>query len=172
MALALKADTLAGGLQECRATHEQTLAPRLADVDRKRAEFDALQATLSERAPIHYCDFVTDGILARAEFEFGAAAAFWLGAKRAKEGFKARMGMTREADDTAVTENILKISALIVLDALLNAGFFLNAHMTSGPLAALLASGLISLVNVGACVAGGYFIGRYIDYGKEASDGR
>jgi hypothetical protein len=81
---------------------------------------------------------------------------------------------THKLIDKSVQPNplvsILWIGVCVFLDAAINASFLYNAHMVSGPFAALLTSFLISLTNVALSVSAGYFIGRFLNYGSNSAD--
>lgn len=81
---------------------------------------------------------------------------------------------THKLIDKSVQPNplvsILWISVCVFVDAAVNSSFLYNAHMVSGPFAALLTSFLISLTNVALSVSAGYFIGRFLNYGGNSAD--
>lgn len=81
---------------------------------------------------------------------------------------------THKLIDKSVQPNpmisILWISVCVFIDAAVNSSFLYNAHMVSGPFAALLVSFLISLTNVAVSVSAGYFIGRFLNYGSSSAD--
>ncbi len=66
--------------------------------------------------------------------------------------------------------SVLLIGICVFIDAGVNSSFLYNAHMVSGPFAALLVSFLISLTNVVLAVSGGYYIGRFLNYGSRSTD--
>ena len=66
--------------------------------------------------------------------------------------------------------SLLLISICVFIDAVVNSSFLYNAHMVSGPFAALLFSFLISLTNVVLAVSGGFYIGRFLNYGVCSTD--
>lgn len=66
--------------------------------------------------------------------------------------------------------SVLLIGICVFIDAGVNSSFLYNAHMVSGPFAALLVSFLISLTNVVLAVSGGYYIGRFLNYGAHSTD--
>jgi len=65
---------------------------------------------------------------------------------------------------------ILLISIGVFVEAGMNSSFLYNAHMVVGPLAALLLSFTISLVNVTTSACAGFFIGRFLKYGSNSND--
>ncbi|SCX83378.1 hypothetical protein SAMN05216420_10143 [Nitrosospira sp. Nl5] len=81
---------------------------------------------------------------------------------------------THKLIDKSVQPNavisMLWISVCVFIDAAVNSSFLYNAHMVSGPFAALLVSFLISLTNVALSVSAGYFIGRFLSYGSNSAD--
>ncbi|SHL59162.1 hypothetical protein SAMN05216428_1046 [Nitrosospira sp. Nsp11] len=81
---------------------------------------------------------------------------------------------THKLIDKSVQPNavisMLWISVCVFIDAAVNSSFLYNAHMVSGPFAALLTSFLISLTNVTLSVSAGYFIGRFLSYGSNSAD--
>ncbi len=86
------------------------------------------------------------------------------------EAFRLRHGLTRSPSmqQTAIASMVLFL--LIFIEAAINAAFFSNAHMVAGPFAALQTSFLISLTNVSVSALGGFFIGRWMDYGINTED--
>jgi len=76
--------------------------------------------------------------------------------------------------DKSATPNpvisLLLMGICVFIDAGVNSSFLYNAHMVSGPFAALLVSFLISLTNVVLAVCGGYYIGRFLNYGARSTD--
>ncbi len=93
--------------------------------------------------------------------------------RQAEQG-KKTFCTTHNLTDTNINPNpvvtILLITICVFLDAGVNGSFLYNAHMVTGPFAALLVSFLISLTNVVLSVCGGYFIGRYLNYGNNCAD--
>ncbi len=77
-------------------------------------------------------------------------------------------GFVGSVDDKPIVQTALICSIMTLIEAGLNAAFFNNAHMVTGPTAALLTSFLISATNVVACCCAGFFIGRYQNYGINA----
>lgn len=81
---------------------------------------------------------------------------------------------THKLIDKSVQPNavisMLWISVCVFIDAAVNSSFLYNAHMVSGPFAALLTSFLISLTNVTLSVSAGYFIGRFLTYGSNSAN--
>lgn len=92
-------------------------------------------------------------------------------AETALEAFRSRHGLTRAPRTPHAVQSLVFLAMFVLIEAAGNTGFFLNAHLAAGPLAALLISLLIALTNVTFCASAGFFIGRWKSYGLQAIDG-
>lgn len=88
--------------------------------------------------------------------------------KKSLQAAQLRHGYASTNEAPPVLQGVLLLT--VYGEALINAAFFGNAHMVTGPTAALVTSFLIPMTNVAACATAGFFIGRYRDYGKNALD--
>ncbi|MBL8496787.1 hypothetical protein [Nitrosomonas sp. JL21] len=111
-----------------------------------------------------------DSIITQAERTLEQKAHTLHQALQAEKAFS----VTHNLIDKSVTPNpvisLLLMGICLFIDAGVNSSFLYNAHMVSGPFAALLVSFLISLTNVVLAVGGGYYIGRFLNYGIRSTD--
>lgn len=91
-------------------------------------------------------------------------------AERYKEAFRTRHGLCRQPLAAAVSEGLLSLGFIGCVESGVNAGFFLTAHLSAGPTAALLTSALISFTNLAVSATAGFFFGRGWRYGRDAAD--
>ena len=111
-----------------------------------------------------------EALLSEAMVELtGKALACGL-AERILEAFRLRHGLTRGPARPQAAVAAMVMALLVFIEAGINTGFFANAHIVAGPFAAFLTSLLISLTNVSVSGLGGFFIGRWMAYGKNAED--
>lgn len=89
-------------------------------------------------------------------------------AQRQAEAFRMFHGLMRSPTNPPVILNVLLLGLIIFIEALLNLTFFQNAAMTATPMAALFICVTISSTNILACCCGGFFIGRWLEYGLHA----
>ncbi|MCP5244900.1 MAG: hypothetical protein H6937_02570 [Burkholderiales bacterium] len=91
-------------------------------------------------------------------------------AVQAEKGFSAEHNLTNKAGQPNPVVTSLLIAIGVFFDAGMNSSFLYSAHMVAGPFAALLVSFTFSLTIVVTCVCAGYFIGRFLSYGKNSTD--
>lgn len=103
---------------------------------------------------------------ATAEIEFQELAAREKRAICEKEAFRVRHALTREPIDATPVQGILSICFLGLIESAVNAVFFLNSNMSSGPAQALLLSTLIAGTNLFVCCVAGYLFGRGWSFGQ------
>jgi hypothetical protein len=111
-----------------------------------------------------------DGITTKAEQTLPQKAHTLHQAEQAEKAFCTTHNLIDKNINPNPMVSALMIAICVFVDAAVNSSFLYNAHMVSGPFAALLVSFLISLTNVVLSVCGGYFIGRYLNYGSNSAD--
>jgi hypothetical protein len=111
-----------------------------------------------------------DGITTKAEQTLPQKAHTLHQAEQAEKAFCTTHNLIDKNINPNPMVSALMITICVFVDAAVNSSFLYNAHMVSGPFAALLVSFLISLTNVVLSVCGGYFIGRYLNYGSNSAD--
>jgi hypothetical protein len=123
-----------------------------------------------EHSPDHSPNAQLEGVILMGEQTLPQKALTLRQAEQSERSFCT----THKLIDKSVQPNpvisILWISVCVFIDAAVNSSFLYNAHMVSGPFAALLTSFLISLTNVAVSVSAGYFIGRFLNYGSNSAD--
>lgn len=85
-----------------------------------------------------------------------------------KTEFADEHSLDRDPDQPHKVLNTLLLLIMMFGEAIVNAGFFLSAHLAAGPFGALLISLLISLCNVAFSACAGYVIGPRLKYGSAA----
>lgn len=166
---AINGGSLDSVLMPLKGEHEDILSIYSSDVARKRSDLSACQAEL--------CDVVVE----EGRIEFSPCIVVY--AIKAKElsarhneserefaAFKNTHNITRPPLMPNPVEGMAQICALTVIETIGGAIFLGNAHMTSGPITAVIVSLLISVTSMSLSVAGGYFAGRYLGYGSAARD--
>lgn len=111
-----------------------------------------------------------DGIITKAEQTLPQKIQTLRQAEQADKAFCTTHNLIDKNINPNPMVSALMIAICVFVDAAVNSSFLYNAHMVSGPFAALLVSFLISLTNVVLSVCGGYFIGRYLNYGSNSAD--
>ncbi len=111
-----------------------------------------------------------DALLIQAETEISGKARSCARSAQILEAFRLRNGLTRAPIAPPVAINVIILMLLVLIESAINASFFANAHMVAGAFAALLTSVLISLTNISVSTVGGFFIGRWMNYGINAED--
>lgn len=84
------------------------------------------------------------------------------------ENFRHKHMLTRNPQTPAALLNILTSGCICLLETFGNAAFLSQAHMVATPTGALTTSFVISLSNVVMSSVGGFYIGRYKDFGENA----
>lgn len=111
-----------------------------------------------------------DGIVIKAEQILPQKAHTLRQAEQGERAFCTSHNLLDKTTHPNPVVSVLSIAICVFIDAGVNSSFFYNAHMVSGPFAALLVSFLISLTNVILSVSAGYFIGRFLNYGRNGTD--
>lgn len=111
-----------------------------------------------------------DGITTKAEQTLPQKAHTLHQAEQAEKAFCTTHNLIDKNINPNPVVSALMIAICVFVDGSVNSAFIYNAHMVSGPFAALLVSFLISLTNVVLSVCGGYFIGRYLNYGSNSAE--
>ena len=171
VAQALGGRPIDGELYKLRAEREAWLRGEQVELQSRCAEAQALWAECEQvRAHAPEVAAEVEGLLAQAQTVLFDQQGALQCAKQILEAYRLRQGLTRSptAPNTAVSA--LTLGSLIMVEGGINAAFFQNAAMAVSPIASLLTSVLISISNVTVSACGGYFIGRYRDYGRDAAD--
>lgn len=87
-----------------------------------------------------------------------------------KANFQQDHGLSREPRKPSVLLNVCLLGMMMGVEAFVNTGFFANAYMVATPAQGFLVSCLIAATNIMVSACGGFFIGRYLGYGKSALD--
>ncbi|GKS69796.1 hypothetical protein W03_18000 [Nitrosomonas sp. PY1] len=111
-----------------------------------------------------------DSIITRAEQMLPIKAHALHQAQQAERAYSVLHNLIDKSSTPNLVISVLLIGICVFIDAGVNSSFLYNAHMVSGPFAALLVSSLISLTNVVLAVCGGYYIGRFLNYGSRSMD--
>ncbi len=111
-----------------------------------------------------------DSIITQAEQMLPQKAHILHQAQQAERAYSVLHNLIDKSSTPNPVISLLLIAICVFIDAGVNSSFLYNAHMVSGPFAALLVSFLISLTNVVLAVCGGYYIGRFLNYGARSTD--
>ncbi len=106
-----------------------------------------------------------DDLFISAKRQISTAQEALAAATKAFNAFRFGHGKLTLPNTPSSLETAMVCGVMIFVESLINASFFLNAHLAAGPLAALTTSTLISATNVFVSASAGYFIGRYLHYG-------
>ena len=171
VAQALGGQQIDGELYRLRAEHEARLRSTQAELEAQCANTEALRTECGENLEIPN-DPVQEaaGILAKAQTALADKKEDLQRARQTREAYRLRHGLTRMPVDPSTVQNLLFLAIVIFVEAGINASFFQNAYMVASPFAALLLSVLISITNVSVSTCAGYFIGRWLSYGRDAAD--
>ncbi|MCR9261213.1 MAG: hypothetical protein NXH95_15935 [Pseudomonadaceae bacterium] len=160
-----------GELYDLRARHDSELAAQQEKLFAKKhdaEEFARAARSSSLALTDTYSGFDTSVAALRGAFDDHAVLIERLDCE--VEAYRMRHGLTSEPAQISPVEGAMAIGFITMLESVLNAGFFMTAHLSAGPIAALLTSTLISVTNMSVSVAGGYFAGRGWNYGAHAPD--
>lgn len=91
-------------------------------------------------------------------------------AKKVFNGFRIQHGRLELPNHPSALGSVLACGVAVLIEAGVNAAFFLNAHLTAGATSALLTSTLISATNVVVCATAGFFAGRWTIWGNNAPE--
>ncbi|PUB90891.1 MAG: hypothetical protein DBP01_05195 [gamma proteobacterium symbiont of Ctena orbiculata] len=158
-------------LYEKRGEYEEQLRTAQESVKKLCGDVIADQHALASSSPeISLTPVDVDGLFSQAKSELCDAAQALRHAQDAETAFKPRHGLTREPNESEILSAVLLLLIVMFGEAAINGSFFYSAHMVTGPFAALLLSVLIAFVNVLVSACGGYFIGRWLNYGQNSAD--
>lgn len=149
--------------------YERPIQKKLFELKRKCAEAEKLNPDLNETEikPARQSGDL-EYLYVSAERDLTDNVEVHRFTRKSLQAAQLRHGYVGPSNDNAVVISILTLLVMVFGESLLNAAFFNNAHMVAGPAAALLTSFLISMTNVAASACGGFFIGRYLNYGSNA----
>ena len=145
-----------GDIHAAITLYQGKIAARVIDVQQKIAVAESLDSQLPVEAEA--CPPAVEDILGTVQTEIARLSKRHKAAERVLLAFAARHGLSRPAVAPSVLETALTLSLLVFVEGGVNSAFFLNAHMSAGPLSALLVSVLISATNVAMSAAAGYCI--------------
>lgn len=111
-----------------------------------------------------------DSIITQAERTLERKAHTLNQVSQAEKAFSVTHNLIDKSSTPNPLISLLLMGICVFIDAGVNSSFLYNAHMVSGPFAALIVSFLISLTNVVLAVSGGYYIGRFLNYGVRSTD--
>ncbi len=171
MAQALEGKTVEAQLYQLRAKFEPKLIAAYDAVVAARTAVDQLRDS-AQAAPdgYHALEVSVEDLWITATVVLLQLKDTLRRAKQALTVYALRHGLSRRPMAPHVFESLSQLGLFIVIETMLNAGFLNNAYMVAGPLQALMAATLISLTNVAASTAGGYFVGRWLSYGIHTAD--
>lgn len=154
-----------------RARVEEGLSAARHALDGLRIEADSLRQEVAAN-PLICADqpLSCEAVQVQAKAQLTELARHLDEALQYKEAFRTRHGLCRQPLAAAVAEGVLSLGFLGCLESVVNAGFFLSAHLSAGPVSALLTSALISFTNLAVSTAAGFFLGRGWGYGRDAAD--
>ena len=171
MAQALEGETVDAQLHQLRAEFEPSLGAAHGKVKAELAHVEQLRQEMpSVYTELHDFSISSDDLWLNAKIEFQKLKAELQQARQITKAFALRHGLPRSPMTPQAFESLIMLSLFMALETLFNAGFLNNASMVAGPIQALVAAALISLTNVTASTAGGYFIGRWLSYGLHTAD--
>ncbi|MES9972517.1 MAG: hypothetical protein ABW092_20980 [Candidatus Thiodiazotropha sp.] len=173
VAQGLGEQSIDAALYELRREHEERLIQVRGQYKEACDKAEALHGSAEEPEPPQTdISHEIDALLAQAREALSGLASACRRAAQILEAFRLRHGLTRSPAQPQAATASMSTALLVFIEAAANAGFFANAHMVAGPFAAIQISVLISLTNVSVSALGGYLIGRWMDYGKNAEDAR
>ncbi|WP_316364650.1 hypothetical protein [Candidatus Thiodiazotropha sp. CDECU1] len=173
VAQGLGEQSIDAALYEQRREHEERLIQVRGQYKEACDKAEALRTDAEEQEPPRTdISSVIEALLAQAREALSGLSKTCARAAQILEAFRLRHGLTRAPAQPQAATASMVLSLLVFVEAAANAAFFANAHMVAGPFAALQTSVLISLTNVSVSALGGYLIGRWMDYGKNAEDER
>ncbi|MCU7829142.1 MAG: hypothetical protein KZQ85_08765 [Candidatus Thiodiazotropha sp. (ex Myrtea sp. 'scaly one' KF741663)] len=171
VAQGLGEQSIDAALYELRREHEERLIKARGQYKEACDQAESLRCVAEEpELPEPNISPVIEALLAQARDALSSQANACSRAVQILEAFRLRHGLTRAPTQPQTITASMILSILVFVEAAVNAAFFSNAHMVSGPFAALQTSVLISLTNVSVSALGGYLIGRWMDYGRNAED--
>jgi len=171
VAQGLGEQSLDAALYELRRGHEKALIRIKGQLKEACCKAEQLRSDIDEQGvPEIDISHEIEALLAQAESELNGKSKACERAAQILEAFRLRHGLTRIAAAPQVVISGMVLSLLGFIETAVNASFFANAHMVAGPFASLLTSGMISLTNISVSALGGFLIGRWMDYGRNAED--
>jgi len=171
VALGLGDQSLDAALSKLRRNYEEELIRVKGKLKEACTKAESLRSAAGERdIPDTDISAEIEALLTQAESELNGKAKACGWAEQILEAFRLRHGLTRMPTAPQTVSGVMVLILMGFGETAINASFFANAHMVAGPFAALLTSGLISLTNITASALGGFLIGRWMDYGKNAED--
>lgn len=171
VAQGLGEQSLDAALYDLRRDHEKYLIRIKGQLKEACTKTEHLRSNIDEQG-IADTDISSEieALLAQAESELNGKAKACEWAAQILEAFRLRHGLTRMPAAPQVAISAMVLSLMGFIETAVNASFFANAHMVAGPFASLLTSGMISLTNISVSALGGFLIGRWMDYGRNAED--
>jgi hypothetical protein len=171
VAQGLGEQSIDSALYELRREHEERLIQAQGRFKAACAKAESLRNDAEEpEAPEADLSSWVAGLLIQAAGVMSGLTNACRRAAQILEAFRLRHGLTRSPAQPQAATASMTTAVLVFIEAAANAGFFSSAHMVAGPFAAIQISVLISLTNVSVSALGGYLIGRWMDYGKNAED--
>lgn len=160
-----------GGIHYLRAEQEEKILDAKGDLQNKLAEANALKIQVESMPDgLDKSEVNINAVVTSAPAEYSENVKELHQTKKIEEVFRCRHGLTRSAIEPSILNNVLLFGIMVFIEGMVNASFFLTAHISATPIAALLLSLLISLTNIAVSSCVGFFVGRKIDYGANAID--
>ncbi|MEM7220024.1 MAG: hypothetical protein AAF515_16780 [Pseudomonadota bacterium] len=161
--------SLTGDLSQLQEEVAQSITRERATLESALAKAEALRGQLHPITEALVPD--ASDHLARANRAIGTRLQDLENASLALKAFRRRHGRVAPPRTPFALKTTLNCTLAVLVESVVNAGFFLSAHLTAGPVGALLASTLISATNVFVSASAGYRIGRWTCWGETAPDG-
>jgi hypothetical protein len=170
-AQAQEGHTVEAELVRVKAKHEPTLATKYDRASSELAKLDKLRET-AQTLPgeIYDSEVVLDDLWITAKAEVQNFKEENDRAEKDRKSFALMHGLPRAPITPEPVQNSMVLGLFGGIETMVNAGFLNNASMVAGPAQAFVASGLISLTNIAASTAAGYFIVRPLSYGLHTAE--
>jgi hypothetical protein len=158
-------------LVRVKAEYEPTLASMHDKVSSDMAKLDKLRESAQTfPAEIYDSDVVLDDLWITAQAEVQYYKEENDRGNKDLKSFALTHALPRAPITPEPVQNSIVLGLFGGVETVVNAVFLNNASMVAGPTEAFVASGLISLTNIVASTAAGYFIVRWLPYGLHTAE--
>jgi hypothetical protein len=168
---AINGTRIDGELAKHRADAEIELAEQKdalqRDCDHLKSVEASISQTLNEQAQT---TAQVDAVIVTGQADLNEADERVERADGCKKAFQNHHSLPHDPIKPPKFLNVMIMSIMAIAEGFINASFFMAASMTATPTAALFVSFTFSAANILLSACGGFFIGRWLNYGAHALD--
>ena len=168
---AINGTRIDGELAKIRANVEVMLAEQKDALQRDCDNLKSVDASINQaQSTLVETTVQVDAVLVTGRSDLSEADGRIKRSETCKQSFQNHHSLPLDPVKPSIALNVMIFFIMAIVEGFFNASFFIAASMTATPTAALFISFTFSVANILLSACGGFFIGRWKNYGAHALD--